>query len=140
MSEDTAPYGEKKKFDGPPLNTAPEDGTYTFKVCRIKENHVGKTSKGLGRVKIGLIDPKSGAYVQAAFFSSPKAIGRAKSLVEATGQRAEAAGIADEFGLATLLATAEGKYLKADIKKTGSREWNGRTYTDYDVGNFQPAF
>ena len=134
MSNDT-----QRKFDGPPLNTTPPDGEHTFKVCRIKETAVKKTSKGVPIVKVGLIDPKTGYFVTAAFFGTPKALPRAKSLVEATGQRAESvAGIQDEFQLATYLQAAEGKYVKATIKQTGSREWNGRTYTDYDVGNFQP--
>lgn len=138
MSEDQSTYGgERKKFDGPPLNFNPADGEYTFKVSMPKEKDVKMTSKGTPLVKVGLVAP-CGAYVKAAFFGSPKALPRvAEFIAAATGNRPSLAHVKDHLHLADAIATAAGKKVVATVKKGEAREYNGKTYQDYEVSGFK---
>jgi hypothetical protein len=139
MTEDMSEY-VKKKFEGPPLNFAPTDGEYTFTVCTIKETDVKKSSKGMPLVKVGLRS-NCGAYVKATFFGSPKAMPRLASFLEAAGgQKVSTAGITDEFSIADAINAVVKKSVKATIKKGEPREFGGKTYVDYEVSTFKPAF
>ena len=126
--------------DRPPLNFNPADGEYTFRIGKLKETDVRQSSKGTGYVKVALI-AETGEYVKTSFFVTPKAIGKALDLAEAaTGKRPASQGIADQFALADLINTLSGKFVKATIKKGEPREYNGKTYTDYEVGSFKQPF
>jgi hypothetical protein len=139
MNEDMSEY-VKKKFEGPALNFTPDDGEYTFTVCTIKETDVKKSSKGMPLVKVGLRS-QCGAYVKATFFGTPKAMPRLISFIEsAGGQTVSGATITDEFSIADAINTVVKKSVKATVKKGEPREYNGKTYTDYEVTSFKPAF
>ena len=126
--------------DRPPLNFEPADGTYTFRIGKVKENDVRVSAKGTGYVKLGLI-ADCGAFVKTSFFATPKAIGKVLDLIEAAGGSKPPAGtIKDQFTLADALHALQGKRVKATIKKGEPREWNGKTYTDYEVGSFTQPF
>ena len=128
------------KEDRPPLNFNPADGEYTFRVGKLKENDVRVSSKGTGYVKVALI-AETGEYVKTSFFATPKAVGKALDLAEAaTGKRPASQGITDQFTLADLINGLQGKFVKATIKKGEPREWQGKTYTDYEVGSFKQPF
>lgn len=130
----------KNTEDRPPLNFNPADGEYTFRIGKLKETDVRQSSKGTGYVKVALI-AETGEYVKTSFFVTPKAIGKALDLAEAaTGKRPASQGIADQFALADLINTLSGKFVKATIKKGEPREYNGKTYTDYEVGSFKQPF
>ena len=138
MSETPSKYGNKE--DRPPLNFEPADGEYTFRVGKLKETDVRVSAKGTGYVKVALISD-CGAYVKTSFFATPKAVGKALDLAEAaTGKRPAAQTITDQFTLADLINSLQGKFVKATIKKGEPREWNGKTYTDYEVGSFKQPF
>lgn len=139
MTEDMSEY-VKKKFEGPPLNFAPDDGEYTFTVCTIKETDVKKSSKGMPLVKVGLRS-QCGAYVKATFFCTPKAMPRLASFIEAAGgQKISTASIVDEFTIADAINAVVKKSVKATVKKGEPREFGGKTYIDYEVSSFKPAF
>jgi len=126
--------------DRAPLNFNPADGTYTFRIGKLKETDVKRSSKGTPMVKVALISD-CGAYVKTTLFVTPKAIGKALDLIEqATGTRPASGAIKDEFTLADAIAAAQGKFVKADIKKGEPREYNGKVYTDYEVGGFKAPF
>lgn len=126
--------------DRAPLNFNPADGEYTFRIGRIKETDVRVSAKGTGYVKVALI-AEGGEYVKPTFFATPKAVGKALDLIEAAGlSRPSAAGITDQFTLADAIATAQGKMVKATIKKGEPREWQGKTFTDYEVTGFKAPF
>ena len=131
---------ENKYSDRPPLNFNPAEGEYTFKVSMPKEKDVKKSSTGTPIVKVGLVAP-CGAYVKATFFGSPKALPRVAEFIEAaTGTRPSTAAVKDEFSLADLIATASGKHLKATVKLGKAREWQGKTFQDYEVSDFKAPF
>lgn len=131
---------ENKYSDRPPLNFNPDEGEYTFKVSMPKEKDVKKSSTGTPIVKVGLVAP-CGAYVKAVFFGSPKALPRVAEFIEAaTGNRPSTAAVKDEFSLADLVATASGKTVKATVKLGKAREWQGKTYQDYEVSDFKAPF
>ena len=46
----------------------------------------------------------------------------------------------DQFALADPINGLQGKFVKATIKKGEPREWQGKTYTDYEVGSFKQPF
>lgn len=126
--------------DRPPLNFEPANGEYTFRIGKLKETDVRKSAKGIGYIKVALISD-CGAYVKTTLFATPKAVPKALDLIEATGlARPTAAGIKDEFDLADAVNTVVSKKVKATITKGEPREWNGKTYTDYEVTGFKPAF
>ena len=126
--------------DKPPLNFAPADGEYTFRIGKLKETDVKRSSKGTPMVKVALISD-CGAYVKTTLFVTPKAVGKALDLLEhATGKRPAPGAIKDEFTLADAVQAAQGKFLKATIKKGEPREYNGKVYTDYEVGGFKAPF
>lgn len=126
--------------DRAPLNFNPSDGTYTFRIGKLKETDVKRSAKGTPMVKVALISD-CGAYVKTTLFVTPKAVGKALDLIEqATGKRPDASAIKDEFNLADAVAAAQGKFVKADIRKSEPREWNGKVYTDYEVSNFKAPF
>jgi hypothetical protein len=143
--------------DRAPLNFNPADGTYTFRIGKLKETDVKRSSKGTPMVFVPLIGTdlipfqiiedgkeitvQGNVYVKTPFFVTPKAIGRALDLIEqATGTRPASGAIKDEFNLADAIAAAQGKFVKADIKKGESRERNGKTFTDYEVSGFKAPF
>lgn len=139
MSEEMSEY-VKKKFEGPALNFSPADGEYTFTVCTIKETDVKKSSKGTPLVKVGLRS-NCGAYVKCTFFGSPKAMPRLASFLEAAGgQKVSTATLTDEFSIADAINGVVKKTVKATITKGEPREFGGKTYVDYDVTSFKPAF
>jgi len=126
--------------DRPPLNFEPTDGEYTFRIGKLKETDVRKSAKGTGYIVVALISD-CGAYVKTKFYATPKATPKALDIIEATGlARPSAASIKDEFDLADAINTVVSKKVKATIKKGEPREWNGKTYTDYEVTGFKPAF
>jgi len=126
--------------DRAPLNFNPADGTYVFRIGKLKETDVKRSSKGTPMVKVALISD-CGAYVKTTLFVTPKAIGKALDLIEqATGTRPASGAIKDEFNLADAIAAAQGKLVKADIKKGEPREYNGKVYTDYEVSGFKAPF
>lgn len=126
--------------DRPPLNFAPADGEYTFRIGKLKETDVKVSSKGTPMVKVPLIS-ECGAYVKTTLFVTPKAVGKALDLLEhATGKRPVAGAIKDQFDLANAVQEAQHKFVKATIKKGEPREFNGKVYTDYEVSGFKPAF
>ena len=126
--------------DRPPLNFEPANGEYTFRIGKLKETDVRKSAKGVGYIKVGLISD-CGAYVKTTLFATPKAVPKALDLIEATGlARPVASEIKDEFDLADAVNRVVGKKVKATIEKGEPREWNGKTYTDYQVSGFKPAF
>ena len=126
--------------DRPPLNFNPADGTYVFRVGKLKDTDVRKSAKGTGMVKVAFI-ADSGEYVKSTFFATPKAVPRALELIEAaTGARPASAGIKDEFDLANAIHALSGKKVTATIKKGEPREYNGKTYTDYEIGGFKAPF
>jgi hypothetical protein len=131
---------ENKYSDRPPLNFNPAEGEYTFKVSMPKEKDVKKSSTGTPIVKVGLVSD-CGAYVKAVFFGSPKALPRVAEFISAaTGTRPSTAAVKDELTLADLVATASGKHIKATVKLGKAREYNGKTYQDYDVSDFKAPF
>jgi hypothetical protein len=139
MEQDMSDY-VKKKFEGPALNFTPTDGEYTFTVCTIKETDVKKSSKGMPLVKVGLRS-QCGAYVKCTFFGTPKAMPRLASFLEAAGgQKVSTATITDEFSIADAINAVVKKSVKATVKKGEPREFGGKTYVDYDVSSFKPAF
>ena len=147
-----------KPEDRAPLNFYPPDGTYTFRIGKLKESDVKRSAKGTPMVKVGLVASEivtsqftddngdvitvtGNPYVKATLFVTPKAIGKALDLIEqATGTRPASGAIKDEFNLADAIAAAQGKFVKADIKKGEPREYNGKVYTDYEVGGFKAPF
>jgi hypothetical protein len=131
---------ENKYSDRPPLNFNPAEGEYTFKVSMPKEKDVKMSSTGTPIVKVGLVSD-CGAYVKAVFFGSPKALPRVAEFISAaTGTRPSTAAVKDELTLADLVATASGKHIKASVKLGKAREYNGKTYQDYDVTDFKAPF
>jgi hypothetical protein len=139
MTEDMSQYGAKK-FEGPPNNYEPTDGEYTFRVCPIKETDVMKSKTGMPFVRVGLRS-QCGAYVKCTFFGTPKAMPRLASFLEAAGgQKVSTATITDEFSIADAINAVVKKSLKATVKKGEPREFKGKTYIDYDVSSFKPAF
>lgn len=129
----------ENKENRPPLNFEPADGVYTFRVGKIKETDVRKSAKGTGYVKVALI-AECGAYVKTTFFATPKALGKAYDIITAAGGAKPTTPPADEFALADCLHAISGKFVKATVKKGEPREWNGKTYTDYEVGSFSQPF
>lgn len=125
--------------DRPPLNFSPDDGTYVFRVGKIKETDVRVSAKGTGYVKVALIS-ECGAYVKTTFFATPKAIGKAYDLILAAGGSKPGTQPSDQFALADALHSVQGKSVKATIKKGEAREYNGKTYVDYEVGGFTQPF
>ena len=133
-------FSNDNQQDRPPLNFNPSDGEYTFRIGKVKETDVKVSAKGTGYVKVGLISD-CGAYVKTSFFATPKAIGKVLDLIEAAGGTKPPAGtIKDQFTLADAIHALQGKRIKATIKKGEPREWNGKTYTDYEVGGFTQPF
>lgn len=139
-------------------NFNPPDGEYTFRIKELQEKNVGKAKTGTGFVSVTLISeqimplnivdedgtPKivdSNAWVQIKFWATPKAVPKALDLIEATGlARPASASIKDEFDLADAINTVVNKKVKAMIKWEKSREWSGKTFHDYEVTGFKPAF
>jgi hypothetical protein len=66
---------------------------------------------------------------------------RLASFLEAAGgQKISTATITDEFSIADAINAVVKKSVKATVKKGKPREFNGKTYIDYDVSSFKPAF
>jgi hypothetical protein len=148
---------ENKYSDKPPLNFNPAEGEYTFKVSMPKEKDVKRASTGTPIVKVGLVGTdliefeimedgkkktvQGNVYVKAVFYGSPKALPRVAEFISAaTGTRPSTAAVKDELTLADLVATASGKHIKATVKLGKAREYNGKTYQDYDVSDFKAPF
>jgi len=156
MHPDKAFSNDNKDRD--PFNFNPADGEYTFRIGKLKETDVKRSSKGTPMVKVPLIGTESlpfqminengevinlkgPVYVKTTMYVTPKSVGRALDLLEhATGNRPTPGAIKDEFTLADAVQAAQGKFVKATIKKGEPREWNGKTYTDYEVGGFKAPF
>jgi hypothetical protein len=124
----------------PPLNFEPADGTYTFRIGKLKETDVRRSAKGTGMVKVAFI-AEGGEYVKSTFFATPKALPKAYDLIEAAGAKRPAPGaIKDEFDLANAIQEITSRKVTATIKKGEPREYNGKTYTDYEVNGFKAPF
>lgn len=141
--------------DRPPLNFNPADGTYVFRVGKLKDTDVRKSSNGNGMVNVPFISESlfpmqvtledgttkivdSNLFVKCLFFATPKAVPRALELIEAaTGARPASSGIKDEFDLANAIHAISGKKVTATIKK-GEPRANGKCY--YEIGGFKAPF